>query len=266
MQKVTNTILDDILAARAARVEQARLRVPLDSLAQAGEARKDFRSFAAALSGGGVRVIAEMKKASPSAGLLRNEYSCAALATAYEGSGAIAISVLTEEDYFQGSIGHLREARASVRLPVLRKDFIVDAYQVYESAAAGADAVLLIVAALPDKDLRTMMELSGRLKMAALVEVHTEQELSRALGAGASIIGVNNRNLKTLEVNLETSFLLREKIPAGCVAVTESGIKSAVELKRLIGSGFQAALIGESLMRSHDPGRALAELLAECRR
>lgn len=261
MQNATGTILDEIVAARAERVRQARSRVPLEVLAHAAESRTDFRKFNDSLSAGGIRVIAEMKKASPSAGLLRGEYAPGALARDYETSGAAALSVLTEEDYFQGSLDHLREARRAALLPVLRKDFIIDPYQVYESAVGGADALLLIVAALSNELLSELIELSRRLKVAALVEVHTEDDLVRALDAGAEIIGVNNRDLKTLEVKLETSFRLREKIPSGCLAVAESGIKSAADLRRLIGAGFHAALIGEWFMRSGEPGRALADLL-----
>lgn len=261
----TATILDDIVAARAERVKQARLRFPLEAVARAAEARADFRSFRDALSLNGshaARVIAEMKKASPSAGLLRSEYAPAALARDYETSGAVALSVLTEEDYFQGSLDHLREARRTARLPVLRKDFIIEAYQVYESAANGADALLLIVAALSNQRLLELIEICQRLKVAALVEVHNEDELSRALDAGAEIVGVNNRDLKTLEVKLETSFKLREKIPSRCLAVAESGIKNGADLRRLVEAGFHATLIGERLMRSNDPGGALGELLA----
>lgn len=261
MQKVANTVLEEIVTARVRRVEQAKARVPLEALRLAAERRSDFRNFAAALSTGGLRVIAEMKMASPSAGLLRQEYSCAEIARSYEAAGASALSVLTEEDYFQGSLEDLREARSAASLPVLRKDFIVDDYQVYESAAAGADALLLIVAALADTDLRRLLTLCGRLKIAALVEVHTEEELARALDAGATIIGVNNRNLKTLEVSLDVSSRLREKIPAGRVTVSESGIRTAQDLWRLSEAGYHAALIGEHFMKAKNPGEALAELL-----
>ncbi len=262
MQNTTETLLDDILARRMERVNESRRRIPLDRLARAAESRTEFRSFSGALSAGGVRIVAEMKKASPSAGLLRQSYCCAEIAGAYERAGAAALSVLTEEDYFQGSLDHLRQARAAARLPALRKDFIVDPYQIYESAAAGADALLLIVAALRDTDLRALVELSARLRVEALVEVHTERELYRALDAGAQLIGVNNRNLKTLEVTLDTSFRLRDKIPAEHLTVAESGIKSAADLRKLIAAGFHAALIGERFMRAPDPGGALAELLA----
>lgn len=247
------------------RVKQARLGASLEFLAGTAASRADFRSFSGALSAGGLQIIAEMKKASPSAGPLRCDYNSRNIAMGYEASGAAALSVLTEEDYFQGSLDDLREARGAVRLPVLRKDFIVDEYQVYESAAAGADAVLLIVAALSNEHLRALLDLSGRLRIAALVEVHAEEDLDRALDAGARIIGVNNRNLKTLEVSLTASFRLREKIPASCLAVTESGIHSPEDLRRLTIAGFHAALIGEWFMRSADPGRALAQLLAGAR-
>ncbi|MGH9451258.1 MAG: indole-3-glycerol phosphate synthase TrpC [Terriglobia bacterium] len=266
MQKTAGTILDEIVAARAERVRQARRSVPLEAVARTAASRTDFRSFSGSLSTGGLQVIAEMKRASPSAGLLRGQYDCRSIAQGYEAGGAAALSILTEEDYFQGSLTHLQEARGVVRLPVLRKDFIVDEYQVYESCAAGADALLLIVAALSRERLRNLLALSARLKVAALVEAHNEEELDGALDAGAELIGVNNRNLKTLEVNLETSLRLREKIPSGCVAVAESGIHSAEDLRNLAAAGFHAALVGEWFMRSSDPGRALAELLADARK
>lgn len=247
---------------RAKRVEQARRTAPLDGLEDAAARRADYRSFGAHLSAGGVRIIAEMKRASPSAGSLRNEYEPGALARGYEAAGAAALSVLTETDYFEGSLEHLRAARGAARLPALRKDFIIDPYQVVESAAAGADALLLIVAALPGGRLGELIELSARWRVAALVEVHTEDELLRALDAGAGIIGINNRNLKTLEVTLDTALNLRDKIPSGLLTVAESGIKTSGDLKRLAAAGFDAALIGERLMRAEDPGAALAGLIA----
>lgn len=265
MPKTVGTILDEIIAALRQRLDEARRETPLEALQQAAERRMDFRDFAAAISGPGVRVIAEMKKASPSAGLLRAKYCAEEIAGEYEAAGACALSVLTESDYFLGLLDDLRKARAAVRVPVLRKDFILDAYQVYESVAAGADALLLIVAALAERELRTLIELSRRLNVSALVEVHTEEELNQALAAGASMIGVNNRNLKTLEVDLETSFRLRKKIPAECLTVTESGIRSSEDLKRLLGAGYHAALIGERFMKSVRPGEALAEFLRDCR-
>jgi indole-3-glycerol phosphate synthase len=168
---------------------------------------------------------------------------------------------LTEERYFLGSLADLETVRASVSLPVLRKDFILEDYQIYESVAAGADALLLIVAALSDEDLRRLLELCLGLRTAPLVEVHDESELERALGAGARIIGVNNRDLKTLEVNLETSLRLRPRIPAGCIAVSESGIKTGEDLCRIAEAGYHAVLIGERFMTAADPGAALREML-----
>jgi indole-3-glycerol phosphate synthase len=202
-----------------------------------------------------------MKRASPSRGLLRQRYRRREIAGSYEQAGAAALSVLTEEQFFLGSLDDLTEARGAVSLPVLRKDFILDSYQVYESVAAGADALLLIVAALPDEDLRTLLALSDRLRVAALVEVHTAEELDRALAAGAKIVGINNRDLKTLNVDLEVSLRLRPKIPAGCVAVSESGIRGPAELKRLAEAGYDAVLIGERLMTAEDPGKELADFL-----
>ena len=261
MEDSPATVLDKILSARRKRVEEARARVPFERLEQAAAARRDYRDFAAALSAAPLRVIAELKRASPSRGLLRREYRRRELAQSYESAGAAALSVLTEEDFFMGSLHDLEEVRAAVRLPVLCKDFILDAYQVYESVAAGADALLLIVAALEDRELRSLIELCHRLRVATLVEVHTAEELDRAIAAGARILGVNNRNLKTLEVDLETSFRLRERIPAGCLAVSESGIRSAADLQRLSEAGFDAVLIGERFMEAPHPGRELGALL-----
>lgn len=236
--------------------------MPLEFVKQAAEARVERRDFAGALAGPPLRVIAEMKRASPSRGLLRRHYRRRELARGYEAGGASALSVLTEEKFFLGSLDDLKAARAAVRLPVLRKDFILDGYQVYESVAAGADALLLIVAALAEQTLRQLLELATRLKIAALVEVHTEDELARAVAAGGRIIGVNNRDLKTFEVKLETSLSLRRKIPSYCLAVSESGIRSADDLNSLRDAGFNAVLIGECLMVADDPGKELAKLLA----
>jgi indole-3-glycerol phosphate synthase len=253
------TVLDQIIAARRRRLEETRARVPLEQVERAAELRSERRDFAGALSGVKLRVIAEMKRASPTRGLLRRQYRRRELAQAYAAAGASTLSVLTEEQFFLGSLDDLTQARAAVELPVLRKDFILDPYQVYESVAAGADALLLIVGALSNQELRT--QLSNRLRIAALVEVHTETELERGLTLGAKIIGVNNRNLKTLYVNLETSFILRKKIPSSCIAVSESGIRTAEDLMRLAQVGFNAALIGERLLECDDPGKELARLL-----
>ena len=265
MVDLSGTWLGEIVAARRRQIGEARARTPLETLMQAAKARSERRDFAAALSGGPLRLIAELKRASPSGGILRQEYRRDAIAQSYEAAGASALSVLTEERYFLGSLHDLETVRAAVRLPVLRKDFILEDYQIYESVAAGADALLLIVAALSDKDLRRFIELCQSLQIAALVEVHDESELERALAAGAGIIGVNNRDLKTLEVDLETSLRLRPGIPAGSVAVSESGIKTTQDLRSLADAGYHAALIGERFMTADDPGAALQEMLAGLR-
>ncbi len=261
MRKPSSTLLEEIVAARRRRLEEARARVPLAELEQAAEARTERRNFAAAISGNGLRVVAELKRASPSRGLLCRDYRPHDIARGYESAGAAALSVLTEEQFFLGSLDHLKQVRDAVGLPVLRKDFILDAYEVFESVAADADALLLIVAVLSDKDLRSLVELCGRLRVAALVEVHTEEEIERALAVGARIIGVNNRDLKTFEVNLENSFRLREKIPSACIAVSESGVQTAADLRKLGEAGFNAVLIGERLMLADDPGRELGTWL-----
>jgi indole-3-glycerol phosphate synthase len=264
------TILDNIVSVRRRALDETRLAVPLERVQQAAEARQERRDFAAALApdaGPGapraLSVIAELKRASPSRGLLRQQYRRREIASGYAGAGASALSVLTEEQYFLGSIHDLAVVREVVKIPVLRKDFILESYQVYESVAMGADALLLIVAALPDQELRSLLDLCKKLRIAALVEVHTEAELDRAVAAGARIVGVNNRNLKTMKVNLGTSFQLRAKMPRGCIAVSESGIKTAADLQRISEAGFNAVLIGERLITEPDPGQALHRLLAE---
>jgi indole-3-glycerol phosphate synthase len=261
MVDLSGTCLGAIVAARRQKIGEARARTPLESLKRATQKRSERRDFAAALSGWSLRVIAELKRASPSRGMLRQDYRCKAIAQSYEAAGASALSVLTEERHFLGSLVDLEMVCAAVRLPVLRKDFIIEDYQIYESVAAGADALLLIVAALSDEDLRRFLELCLHLRIAPLVEVHDESELERALGAGARIIGVNNRDLKTLEVDLEISLRLRPRIPAGSIAVSESGIKTWEDLRRMAEAGYHAALIGERFMMAADPGAGLREML-----
>jgi indole-3-glycerol phosphate synthase len=267
--KPGKSVLDNIVSARRRTVEEKLSVVPLENMQRMAHARQERRDFATALISSaagaphGLRVIAELKRASPSRGLLRQQYRRREIASGYAAAGASALSVLTEEQYFLGSLQDLNEARQSVEIPVLRKDFILESYQVYESVAAGADALLLIVAVLPDHDLSCLLDLCDQLRIAALVEVHTEAELERAVAAGARIIGVNNRDLKTLEVNLETSMQLRSKMPRDCVAVSESGIKTAADLHCIQEAGFDAVLIGESLMTQPDPGDALRQLLTE---
>jgi indole-3-glycerol phosphate synthase len=218
------------------------------------------RDFAGALSSRAPAIIAEIKKASPSKGVLAAEFDAAAIARAYEQGGAAALSVLTDEKHFLGSLSDLESARGAVQLPVLRKDFTIDAYHVHQAAAHGADAILLIAAILSERQMRDFRELADRYRMAALVEVHDEEELEPAVSSGARLIGVNNRNLHTFEVSLETSIRLAEKIPAGVVRVAESGIHSSADVRRLRGAGYQAFLVGEHLMKSGDAAGALRAL------
>lgn len=262
------THLDTIVARTRVTVEETKARVALS----AQEARAKLhrpRGWAKALrrkASEGTAVIAEIKKASPSRGLIRADFDPAALARSYFTGGAAALSVLTDEPFFQGSLRDLESASTTVPLPCLRKDFIVDEYQIVEARAHSADAILLIAAALTDADLRRFAEAAHELALDVLVEVHTADELARARDAlgetGADAIGVNNRDLKTLEVQLETSLELIGRIPSSVVRVAESGISSADDLVRLRAAGFDAFLIGESLMRRPDPGAALRNLIA----
>jgi len=257
----SGTVLSRIIESRRAEVSRRKRIMPETVLRIAAGKADAPRDFAGALARDTVNVIAEIKKASPSAGVLRRDFEPAALARGFEGAGAAALSVLTEEENFQGALAHLRDARAAVELPVLRKDFIVDAWQVWEARAANADSFLLIAAALDDTALATLLALGRELGMEALVEVHTADELERVLAVDARIIGVNNRNLHTLEVRVETSLELVEMIPQDCISVSESGLRSAEDLRKLRAAGFDAFLIGESLMREADPGGALQRLI-----
>jgi indole-3-glycerol phosphate synthase len=258
----TGTILSRIIESRREQVARRQRIIPEAVLRIAAGKSDARRDFAGALTRGKVNVIAEIKKASPSAGLLRRDFEPVALARGFEQAGAAALSVLTEEENFQGALAHLRDARSVVQLPVLRKDFIVDSYQVWEARAANADSFLLIAAVLDDATLAGLLALGRDVGMEALVEVHTAEELRRALAAGAHVVGVNNRNLHTLEVRVETSLELVEMIPEDRVAVSESGLRSAEDLRKLRAAGFDAFLIGESLMREADPGAALGQLIA----
>ncbi len=219
------------------------------------------RDFIAALQDDTVQVIAEIKRASPSQGAINAKLDVSALAADYERNGAAAISVLTDEDYFGGSIEDLRQARDAVTVPLLRKDFIISEYQIYEARAAGADAALLIVAALDPPTLQAMLDLTHELGMAALVEAHTHQELDIALASGARLIGVNNRNLNTLEVSLDTFMDLAQRVPPECALVSESGIHSRADVEYVAQSGAEAVLVGTSLVADTSPGDALKELL-----
>jgi indole-3-glycerol phosphate synthase len=220
------------------------------------------RDFAAALAQRRPALIAEIKKASPSKGVLAEQFDPASLARAYEQGGAAALSVLTDEKHFQGSLSDLKSARDATSLAVLRKDFTIDPYHVEEAAAHGADAILLIAAILTEREMRDFRELAEHYRMAALVEVHEADELERAVASGARMIGVNNRNLHTFEVNLQTALRLAQKIPAGAIKVAESGIHSAQDIQRLTAAGYDAFLVGEHLMKSGDPANALRALLS----
>jgi indole-3-glycerol phosphate synthase len=235
--------------------------VPETVLRMAVKKADAVRDFAGALERDAINVIAELKKASPSAGVLRASFDPAALARDLEQAGAAALSVLTEEEFFQGSLAYLRDARGASSVPVLRKDFIVEPWQVWEARAANADSFLLIVAALAPEMLAELLTLGRELGMEPLVEVHTAAELSTALGAGARMVGVNNRDLHTLAVHVETSLELIAAIPDECIAVSESGLRSAEDLARLRSAGFDAFLIGEHLMRENDPAAGLRRLL-----
>lgn len=252
-------ILDQIVATK--REEVAHLLPKLGGIRQAAAARKDYRDFAGALRRqDGIALIAEIKKASPSAGVIAPNFDALRIARDYEAAGASALSVLTDEKYFQGRIEYLQLIRDAVQLPVLRKDFIIDELQIYEAAGRGADAILLIVAILDDAQLRNYRALAEHLRMVALVEVHDERELERALNAGALIIGINNRDLKSFSVSLATT----EKLAGMCgdrIVVAESGIHERADVERVAAAGAHAILVGESLMRSKDIGAKVKELL-----
>jgi indole-3-glycerol phosphate synthase len=257
-------ILDRIVAATRARVAEARRDADLRELEKRAELHvpRGFRRALAARSRDGVAVIAELKKASPSKGLIRSDFHPAELARELAAAGAAALSVLTDEEFFQGSLGNLREASGAVAIPCLRKDFIVDEFQMVEARANCADAVLLIVAALSAQELSALTAGARRHGLDVLCEVHDGNELQRALDAGCDLVGVNTRDLRTFKVDLETAFALAARFPANVVRVAESGIHSAEDVARLRGAGYDAFLVGESLMRAESPGKALRELLS----
>ncbi len=258
-------MLKTIPSILAQIVEQKRLELrhrAEDVEQRASESVSDRRDFLAALTARHPAVIAEIKQASPSRGVLATTFDPAAIGAAYQRGGAAALSVLTDEKHFAGSLSDLESARRAVTLPVLRKDFTIARYHVHEAAAHGADAILLIAAILTEREMRDFRELAEKYRMAALVEIHDEEELKPALESGARIIGVNNRDLRTFAVDLNVSLRLAEKIPAGVVRVAESGIHSAEDVRLLRGAGYQAFLVGEHLMKSSDPGQALRSLLS----
>lgn len=259
-------ILDKIVAVKRQEVAAALARKPLAAMRADAESRVLTRDFVGAMrakiAAGLPAVIAEVKKASPSKGILRPDFIPADIAQSYAEHGAACLSVLTDQQFFQGSIDYLKQARASCDLPVLRKDFMVDPYQVYEARAMGADCILLIAACLDDAQMQSLEALAMSLDMAVLVEVHDGAELQRALQLKTPLLGINNRNLKTFDVSLDTTLGLIKDVPAGHLLVTESGISTVADVQRMRAAGVQAFLVGEVLMRADEPGQALAELFA----
>ena len=258
-------ILETILARKREEVEAARAAAPLAEMQRRAAAAPPPRDFVGALraksAAGRPAVIAEVKRASPSKGLLRADFDPAAIARSYEKGGAACLSVLTDRDFFQGDAAHLSAARAACALPVLRKDFLVEPYQVYEARAWGADAVLLIAAALARQDMRGLEAVARSLGMAVLVEIHDAGELEAALSLETPLLGINNRNLRTFETRLETTLDLLPRIPAGKLVVTESGIATPEDVARFVARGVPAFLVGEAFMRAADPGEALRKLI-----
>jgi indole-3-glycerol phosphate synthase len=257
-------ILQTILRRKAVEVAERAARMPLRELSARCEGLAPARGFAAALQAkidaGQAAVIAEVKKASPSKGVIRPDFHPAQIAASYEHGGAACLSVLTDVDFFQGADGYLVQARNACALPVLRKDFTIDAYQVYEARALGADCILLIVAALGDAALAELSHLAMDLGMDVLVEVHDIDELERALQVGVPLIGINNRSLRSFEVSLQTTLDLRDAVPRDRILVTESGIATPADVARMRGHGVHAFLVGEAFMRAPDPGAELARL------
>jgi indole-3-glycerol phosphate synthase len=265
-ESAVSDILDKIVAVKHEEVAAAKRKKSLAEVERDARSRVMTRDFVAAMrrkiDAAGAAVIAEVKKASPSKGVLRADFIAADIAQSYAEHGAACLSVLTDRQFFQGSADYLKQARASCDLPVLRKDFMVDPYQVYESRAMGADCILLIAACLDDAQMRELEALALSLDMAVLVEVHDGFELERALALKTPLLGINNRNLKTFEVDLQTTLGLLERVPADRLLVTESGIASAADVQRMRRAGVHAFLVGEAFMRSPEPGHALAQLFS----
>ena len=259
-------ILNKIVAVKREEIAAAIKRKSFVAVRADAESRVLTRDFVGALrakiKAGHAAVIAEVKKASPSKGVLREEFIPADIAQTYEEHGAACLSVLTDRQFFQGEPDFLKQARASCSLPVLRKDFMVDPYQIYESRAMGADCILLIAACLDDAQMGDLEGIARSLDMAVLVEVHDAPELARALKLKTPLIGINNRNLRTFEVSLETTLALRQDVPSDRLLVTESGIQARADVQRMREAGVHAFLVGEAFMRAPDPGEALAELFA----
>ena len=258
-------LLTDIIAATRRTVAECRSTADLRDLERRADMHvpRGFRKALASAGKSGSATIAELKKASPSRGLIRKDFDVTVLARELEMAGATALSVLTDQEFFQGSLRNLALASANTALPSLRKDFIVDEFQIIEARAHGADAILLIVAALSPAELNALVRKSAEVKLDVLCEVHDEEELGRAMDAGCDMIGVNSRDLRTFKVNLETAFRVAASIPPGVVAVAESGIESGGDIARLHAAGYDAFLIGETLMKAPRPGEALRGLLQD---
>lgn len=256
-------MIEELVGSARAGAAGRRAEVPLEELEGRLAERPEQRPFGEALVRPGLSVIAEFKRRSPSAGSIRDGVAPGEIARAYEEGGAAAISVLTDVDHFGGSLGDLRAAREASALPVLQKDFIVDRYQLYEAALAGADAILLIVAALDQEELARLVDEAQGLDLDAVIEVHTEAELEKALTVDAEILGINNRNLDDFTVDVQTTYELITDVPAGKTVVSESGISDRATLEELERVGVDAVLIGEALMRADDPGAKLRELTAD---
>jgi indole-3-glycerol phosphate synthase len=254
------TILDTVVEHKWGEIAAARAAVPEAELERRLDAAPPARDFTGALLRPGVRVIAEVKKASPSAGVIRPDFEPVAIARAYERGGADALSVLTDEHFFQGRLGYLAAAREATRLPALRKEFILDRYQLVEARAAGADAVLLIAEILPGDRLKVLFDQATALGLHVLVELHDAHQLPRVIDCGAMLIGINNRDLRTFHTTLDHTLALLPKVPAGRAVISESGIKTHADLTRLEAAGVKGVLVGESLMRAADVAAALAAL------
>lgn len=254
------SVLERIVEAKRAEVAASRERAPLDTIKAQAHAASPVRDFVRALRARRPAVIAEIKKASPSRGLLREQFEPAAIARSYEQAGAACLSVLTDRQFFQGAPEHLVAARSACALPVLRKDFVIEPYQVFESRALGADCILLIAACLTVDEMRGLEHVASALGMAVLAEVHDAEELERALALNTPLIGINNRNLRTFETRLQTTLELLSRVPQGRIVVTESGILGGADVKRMREAGVETFLVGEAFMRSSDPGAALQEL------
>lgn len=264
MTQDTPDILKKILLRKREEIAERSENLDLDSIIKYAEMASPVRGFINSIENRLAQklsaVIAEIKKASPSKGVLRENFNPSAIAKTYEANGAACLSVLTDADFFQGGENHLKQARSACALPVIRKDFIIDPYQVYEARMINADCILLIVAALDDARLNELLNLAHQLEMDVLVEVHDEHELERALASGAKLVGINNRNLHTFETSLDTTLKMLEQIPQGCIVVTESGILTQADVQLMRDNNVHAFLVGEAFMRAEDPGEKLKEL------